>query len=192
MKYLLLLFALIIILSFCYKMRVPSWGQIELRPPAPQQGDIYAQEYRNGILFVNIKDNHPENSVNTRASIYSKYVITQLDPHYILLDSSDIGMSIITDKISSKWDTYGAKHITLNGYDVYIVLIEPRSTFQMESDGILVLFKRGDNIKTFRLEGKFHLELSPYSVGDDYLSISTKLHTYNFKAIDTISLTVNQ
>lgn len=190
MRYLLFSCIVIIVFLFYYKIKNESFG-CNTNASISQHGNIYSEENRNGILYVNIIIENSYVSVNTRASTYSKYAITQLNPHYILLNSSDIGVSIITDKISSKWDIYEARHIKVNSYDVYVVITESRHSFKRESDGILVLFKKGNDLKTFKLEGDFHLAFSPCNTENDYLSISTKLHRYIFKVGDTISLTVN-
>lgn len=190
MRYLLFSFIIIVIFLFCYKIRNELFVS-NTDTSISQLGNVYSEENRNGILYVNIIGKDSYGSVNTRVSTYSKHSITQLSPHYILLNSSDIGICIITNKISSNWDAYGSKHIKINGYDVYVVLTESLHSFKRESDEILVLFKKGNDITTYKLEGHFHLSLSPCHTGNDYLSISTKLHEYTFKVGDSISLTVN-
>lgn len=119
MRYLLFSFIIIIIFLFCYKIRNELFVS-NTDTSISQLGKVYSEENRNGILYVNIIGKDSYGSVNTRVSTYSKYSITQLSPHYILLNSSDIGICIITDKISSNWDAYGSKHIKINGYIILL------------------------------------------------------------------------
>lgn len=151
-----------------------------------QEENVYSIKHKNGILFLKIGNL----DVNTHASVFSRYKIRQISQGYVFLRSSDIGEYVITNKISKEWNTYLTKNIKVNGYDIFIISLKPYGLGDPErnSNGIRVLFVKGECIKVFNLDGKFHFKFSRIDIKGNSISIETESNNYTFYISDTISL----
>ena len=145
--------------------------------------NVYYAKHKNGILHVQIGGA----CVDTRASVYSKYKLRQISPKYVFLNSSDIGEYMITNEFSGKWGIYMAKNLKAADREIFIVAMQPCDE-NFHSDGVLVLFRSGENIETFKLDGEFHFNFSPCEIKDNSLSVKTKSHTYTFSLSGKISV----
>lgn len=82
----------------------------------------YKEKHKNGILYIEIfKKNTFVAEIKTNASVYQKYKIKIISDKDILLNSSDVGLSVITEIKPKIWERLEATEYVLGDKKIFVV-----------------------------------------------------------------------
>ena len=82
----------------------------------------YKEKHKDGILYIDIfKRNNFITEIQTKASVYQKYKIKIIADKDILLDSSDIGLSVISEIKPNIWKCFDAIEYVLGDKKILVV-----------------------------------------------------------------------
>ena len=82
----------------------------------------YKEKHKDGILYIDIFErNNFITEIQTKASVYQKYKIKIIADKDILLDSSDIGLSVISEIKPNIWECLDTTEYVLGDKKILVV-----------------------------------------------------------------------